>query len=670
MKNKEFKTLIAVVTLTSTLLLGLTAGAAPVYAADTAPKAAPYKSETVYATIDRSGTVKDITVSDQLKNISDISEVTDKSDLEQIENIKGDETFNSKGGNLVWNTNDADICYQGTTTKALPVGVKVTYLLDGKEVAASELTGQSGHLTIRYTYENYTRNQGGTATPFLMATGLVLDSTMFKNVTVANGRLVSDGEREMAVGFGIPALQEMLGTDTLDIPDYFEIEADVTDYEPVEGMTIATNSLFNDLETDGFDSLSDLQSSMGQLQSASSQLVDGSGELRTGLDTLLSSSGTLTDGISQLAAGSASLADGTKTLKNGADELSAGLDTASSKVSTELLPGIRALDDGMAQMQGSLEENLPTLANGVSALDGGINQVADGTAALSLGLNQVGAGASALNNGLSQVGAGTESLNTNVQALGAAVSNLNSLVNPQQPIGTDISYQTASLNEDASNLAGALYAAAEQAGQTEIVTYSAGAGTDSYDEISTLQSLLDNGLITDESAAAAIGSVIQTLSDEQWVRDSAAAPIDGNNLQSTLTALASQADTLAGTAGDIAANTADSSNMALLQQMQAAVGQLDGKINGDGGLVDSVAHLNAAINTGDGVNPGLIAGAAQLDAALNTGDGTNPGILPAEMIIRQRVKPMPSREELLKRNSFPSVNQNKYLNAMWRSGKK
>ncbi|MHX19569.1 DUF2737 family protein, partial [Escherichia coli] len=28
------------------------------------------------------------------------------------------------------------------------------------------------------------------------------------------------------------------------------------------------------------------------------------------------------------------------------------------------------------------------------------------------------------------------------------------------------------------------------------------------------------------------------------------------------------------------------------------------------------------------------------------------------------------REELLKRNSFPSVNQNKHLNAMWRSGKK
>jgi len=48
----------------------------------------------------------------------------------------------------------------------------------------------------------------------------------------------------------------------------------------------------------------------------------------------------------------------------------------------------------------------------------------------------------------------------------------------------------------------------------------------------------------------------------------------------------------------------------------------------------------------------------------------NPGILPAEMIIRQRVKPMPSREELLKRKSFGSVNDNKYLNAMLRKGGK
>ncbi|EKR9786221.1 DUF2737 family protein [Escherichia coli] len=47
----------------------------------------------------------------------------------------------------------------------------------------------------------------------------------------------------------------------------------------------------------------------------------------------------------------------------------------------------------------------------------------------------------------------------------------------------------------------------------------------------------------------------------------------------------------------------------------------------------------------------------------------NPGILQAEMIIRQRVKPMPSREELLKRNSFGSVNNNRYLEMILRSKK-
>ncbi|EAQ9966127.1 DUF2737 family protein [Salmonella enterica] len=48
----------------------------------------------------------------------------------------------------------------------------------------------------------------------------------------------------------------------------------------------------------------------------------------------------------------------------------------------------------------------------------------------------------------------------------------------------------------------------------------------------------------------------------------------------------------------------------------------------------------------------------------------DPGILPSEMIIRHRFKPINDipREEMLKRNSFPSVNQNKYLNAMWRKG--
>lgn len=639
MKNKEFRTLMAIVTLTGTLLTGLAAGAAPVYAADTATTttatvqtasgttARPYKDETVYATIDGNGSVKSVTVSDQLKNISDAASIMDQSDLQNIENIKGDETFTSKDGKLTWKTADADICYQGTSSKTLPVGVKVTYTLDGQQMNAEELTGKNGHLVIRYTYKNNSASENGETTPFLMATGLMLDSETFKNITVTNGKLISDGEKDLAIGLGVPALSDMLGTDALDIPDYFEVEADVTEYAPVQGMTIATNSLFNDLDTDRFDSLSDLQSSMSQLQNASSQLVDGSGQLRAGLDTLLSSSGTLTDGISQLASGSTTLADGTQTLKSGADELSGGLSTASSKVSGELLPGIKALDNGVAQMQGSLSEGLPALADGINALDNGITQIADGSRALRGGISQVADGATALNTGIQTLGQNTSALDSKVQELGTAIGNLNSVLNPTQASGGTISTQADTLNTDASALATGLYAAASQAGQSTPVTFSAGAGTDSHDEIAILQNLLDSGTITDGTAIAGIEGVIQTLSAEQSVRDNAApVSIDNSALQNTLTTLAAQADTLAGNAQTLAAQVSTSSNAALMQQLAAAIGELNSKVNGDGGLVDSVGLLNAAVNTGSPDSPALTAASAKLDAVLNTGAGTTPSI--------------------------------------------
>lgn len=382
----------------------------------TKTSAKPTKEETVYAKIDGSGSVKSVTVSDQLRNISDQSKLEDISDLQDIVNVKGDEAFSAMGKRVVWDTSDTDICYQGTTSKELPVGVRISYKLDGKEISAADLKGKSGHVVIRYTYENKSGGSGKASTPFMMATGLILDGENFKNVTVENGRLISDGERNMVIGYGFPSMKHLLGIEEkdLDIPDYFEMEADVTEYEPVEGMTIATNSIFNDLDTNGFDSLDELNDSMGELQDASSQLVSGSGELKNGIDTLLASSGTLTDGINQLvngggelqsgtseladgsnelldgshkladgsqeladgnaklADGTGQLYDGTRTLADGAGELNLGLRTAAEKTQSVLLPGVNALDAGVTQMQGQLGEKLPILVGGVQELDGGI----------------------------------------------------------------------------------------------------------------------------------------------------------------------------------------------------------------------------------------------------------------------------------------------------------
>ena len=90
------------------------------------------KEETVYVNQDANGTVDEITVSDWLKNVAGKEDISDVSNLTDIENVKGDEEFQQKeDGTLTWKADNADIYYQGKSNAALPVGVKISYKLDG-----------------------------------------------------------------------------------------------------------------------------------------------------------------------------------------------------------------------------------------------------------------------------------------------------------------------------------------------------------------------------------------------------------------------------------------------------------------------------------------------------------------------------------------------------------
>lgn len=386
MKNREYRVLVTLALMASLVVGNIAGTSANVQAADnkdksteikktsetkTSSTATPTKDETVYVKVDDAGNQKDVTVSDQLKNISSLGTIDDVSDLKDIKNVKGDETFSENNGKLVWQGDKKDICYQGTTTKKIPVGMKVTYELDGKKVSADDLEGKSGHLKIHYEYQN-TSADSGKYTPFLMATGLLMDGEKFSNVTVDNGKVISDGDRDIVIGMGLPQLKEQLTSvsskvDDLDIPDSFTVEADVTDYEKVEAVTVATNEVFNEVGTDKFDSLDELKDSMTELQDASNKLVSGSGELKDGLDTLLSSSGTLVSGIDQLASGGNTLASGTGSLVSGMQSAKTG--------SSQLAGGVKALSDGVSGMQAQVSDGVKDLSNGVSSVQAGVETI-------------------------------------------------------------------------------------------------------------------------------------------------------------------------------------------------------------------------------------------------------------------------------------------------------
>ena len=88
-----------------------------------------------------------------------------------------------------------------------------------------------------------------------------------------------------------------IDSDEVNIPDYVEITADVTDFSLTNTVTIATNEVFNAVDTSELDSLDDLGSSLDQLGDAMNQLLDGSSQLYDGLCTLLEKSGELVEGI-------------------------------------------------------------------------------------------------------------------------------------------------------------------------------------------------------------------------------------------------------------------------------------------------------------------------------------------------------------------------------------
>ena len=381
------------------------------------------KVETVYVTADANGAVNDVIVSEWLKNATASSEIADTTQLKDIVNVKGDETYKDNGdGTLTWDAEGSDIFYQGTTDKELPVNMKITYTLNGKEISPEELAGKSGRVTIRFEYENNARqtvNVDGkdieVYTPFAMVSGMMLDADKFTNVEISNGKVISEGGNYVVMGVALPGLKESLDIsddkwDKLDDADEikeklsnsFEITADTSDFELGMTITMASSDILSDFgltDITGSDKIADLKSDMGDLNDGGNKLVDGAQALMDGAVELKDGTGKLYDGTTQLYDGTGKLYDGAGSLADGTGKLYEGTST---------------LRDGA----GTLASGTATLRDGISAYTNGVSQVNDGAVALSRGVNTAKQGSEALKAGAGQLAEGATKMNEKVGGIG------------------------------------------------------------------------------------------------------------------------------------------------------------------------------------------------------------------------------------------------------------
>ena len=402
------------------------------------------KVETVYVKTDANGAVNDVIVSEWLKNADASSEMSDTTELKDIVNVKGSETFTDNGdGTLTWNASGADIYYQGTTDKELPVNMKITYTLDGKEISPEELAGKSGRVTIRFDYENKEKQtvevngkEIEVYTPFAMVSGMMLDSDKFSNVEISNGKVISDGGNYVVMGVAVPGLKESLDIDDdkweelnedgeLDekLTNHFEVTADTTDFELGMTITMASSDILSDFgltDLSDSDKLDDLKDDMSELNDGSTKLVDGSKELKDGTSELR-------DGVTELYDGTKELKDGTKELKDGTSSLYNGT--------------------------GQLYDGTGSLYDGVVAYTDGASQVSDGAAKLADGASSAKSGADQLLQGMKdgdlvgnadKLATGASDLNTGVNTLVSTVSDM--LTDSAKTLATQKAYIQAALS--------------------------------------------------------------------------------------------------------------------------------------------------------------------------------------------------------------------------------
>lgn len=317
------------------------------------PVLAYTKDETVFSKTDNSGESYKTIVSAHLKNTDEQELLNDMTNLFNIQNVNGEETFSQDGETLIWNSNGKDIYYQGESKENLPIDMKISYKLDGNDISSDEIIGKSGKVTINIQYTNNEKHtvivngkRTTMYTPFMVATGTILNSKDNTNIEISTGKIVNKDNNSIALGICFPGMSESLNisNDKINLPSNVEITMDSTNFELGSIITIASPKVLEDENLEIFDKLDSLYSNVDTIKSSSQKLEEGAS--------------TLADGTKEYSAKSKEFNGYMNSLSNGINDLDKNYSLIDS--------GVTSLDAGTTN-----------LANVTSALKDGVNDVAN-----------------------------------------------------------------------------------------------------------------------------------------------------------------------------------------------------------------------------------------------------------------------------------------------------
>ena len=322
------------------------------------------KNETVYTKLNSDGSIKNTIVNEQLKNLNK-GNVSDLTDLSNILNVNGNEKFTLEDNKLTFDSLGDDIYYQGVTDKELPVKTKVTYKLNDEEKDINDILGKSGKVTIQINYKNTSSKNvviNGKSetlyTPFVVTTASIISNKENSNITITNGKVVSNGQNSVLVSIATPGLSDSLNMSELDNLNNIVITFDTKKFKLPSIYSSFSSKLLDENDLDIFDKVDNMTNKVNTLSSSSKRLVEGASKLDEGVATLKNGSSKLKDGSNKLNNGLYSALDGIKKLETGSTEVDNNLG--------KIITGIKQSEDALNAKKNEFEAKkaeLDTLKN-------------------------------------------------------------------------------------------------------------------------------------------------------------------------------------------------------------------------------------------------------------------------------------------------------------------
>ncbi len=332
------------------------------------------KDEVIYATLEAGGTLEEIYVVNTL-DVAKAGEIQDFGTYESVKNLTDLTEIQQEDEAVSVQAPEGKFYYQGNMQgdTDLPWNIDITYSLNGNEINAADLAGQSGQLEIsmdvrandnvdRVFYENY-----------LLQVSLQL-SNLYENIEASGGMIANAGENKQVTFTVMPGQEDTLS-----------VQADVNDFE-FQGIDIAAAPSTLPIDTSEINNLTDdmsaLTDAIAELNSGVADLKTGVSQLNSGASSMRSGSSEYLNGINQLDGSSYEIINASKEIGGALTQMSNALSGPTSNMDlsslTELPKGLSELAAGLTQAASGLNELGDQYAQSYQALDAAIAEIPAG----------------------------------------------------------------------------------------------------------------------------------------------------------------------------------------------------------------------------------------------------------------------------------------------------